>query len=569
MAVRRCWRKRGLGWVPVLVGWVSLVGSPNALAQPAGSPESESQSEEESESPSKAGEAETPAEMQTGTEESASADSEPESSSGAESDASATERASEASEPEPADIAADGGSSVESQPAPTEDPASGETPIAEEAPSLDESLSEHERPERKALLLHAEGLAAENARNYGSALQQLRAALGLDPDNDRIRFDLARVALLHGGERSDLRPFYDAPTPADPGAQALHAAVERELESSLVVSGRDEWLQGSLRLGVTVDSNVAITPDEPTPFQSPTGAPVPVVASPEPLFGARSVLDGLLLIRAIQDPELSVDGIFSFRIGTFLNSEEGQQFEVDGGTVVTPGLEFFDAQRFALGGRVGSQLGSILLRGGVQGLQVTADGFGESFLRSLGADFEALYGNRISHVGLYAHASALDFGPSNPDATDFDRDGTILGGGLTFGSNLGGAFGFSAQLGVFDESPQGAQLEVKGGRLDFAFLSQVGPVSGALGARNQVRVYTDGAITNASDVSDLRVDGLIQPYARLIVGITDHLGVYGVYGYSQNLSTHDENILPSDPGRLHIDRTFQRHFAEFGVEGRL
>ncbi|MEM6531710.1 MAG: hypothetical protein AAF654_03770 [Myxococcota bacterium] len=455
------------------------------------------------------------------------------------------------------------------EPPPAEQPSPEDTETPNELSA--EAKAEYDAPERKALVLHAEAISAENRGEHSEALVQLREAYALTPDADRVRFDLARVALLYGGERSDLRPYYEASPPDDPGAQMLYAAVAKELETKLNVSGRDSMFRGSVRLGITFDDNVAIAPNDSDPFQSPTGAPPPTLAIADPQTGVRGVMDALVLARPLDAPILTVEGIAGVRVGTFLNSDDGTSFESGGTTVTTPDLGTFDAQRLYLGGRVSSAVAGLLFRGALTGAAVFADGFGVNFSQSLGLGVETLYGDADDNVGLYGDFSAYNFGAeANPEDTPFDRDGTTLGGGLSFAVNRSGLFGFTARLGVFNESTDGDDLDVQGAKFDFAFLSQAGPVSVAVGSGTQARLYGDASIGDISEDSvNARLDGLIQPFARVLVGITDNVGVYGNYGYTINLSTDDDNITPAGGGRLLLDRRYSRNFFEIGVEGRL
>lgn len=447
-------------------------------------------------------------------------------------------------------------------------------------PSASEG-AEYEAPERKSLILHAEAIASESRGEHERALAQLRDAYALTPNDDRVRFDLARVALLHGGAPDDLRPFHQGPKLPGPGAEVLRAAVAHQLNAEAAPAYETEpgerLVRGSVRLGITVDDNVAISPNDPQPFTSPTGSPPPAADFPEPRAGVRGVVDALVIARPLDWDLLTVEGVGGFRLGTFLNSDDGETFEqrAADGTVASsvdgPDLSTFNAQRLFLGGRVSSRVVGFLLRGSLQGDAVFADGFGTRFSQSLTLGVEALMGTADSNIGVYGDASTYNFGSdANPEDSPFDRDGETLGAGLTLSINRNGLLGFTSRLGVFNESTDGADLQVRGARLDFAVTSQVGPVSVAVGSGNQVRVYGDVSFSEIDEEAlNVRVDGLIQPYARVLVGITEQIGVYGNYGYTQNLSTDDENIAPAGEGRLLIDRTYTRNFFEFGVEGRL
>ncbi|MEO1175140.1 MAG: hypothetical protein AAFX94_24255, partial [Myxococcota bacterium] len=115
----------------------------------------------------------------------------------------------EGEQPEPSEAGA-----AEPEAAPSETRPEPET--IDDSSAVPPDTSEYDAPERKALILHAEAIAAETRGEHNEALEQLRTAYSLTPDEDRVRFDLARVALLYGGERSDLRPYYESTPPEDP-----------------------------------------------------------------------------------------------------------------------------------------------------------------------------------------------------------------------------------------------------------------------------------------------------------------------------------------------------------------
>ncbi len=419
-----------------------------------------------------------------------------------------------------------------------------------------------ERAATRATLLHGDALAAELDGELKQALALLRQALALAPDDAAIRFDLARLAVLHGGERGDLEPFASSLV-SDPASLALRAAVLAELDRRGQARPVRLW-GGRVRLratlGTSLDTNANIAPDEATPFTTgSTAPPAPPAAASEPLLGVRLAHQGEVFVAPL-DGLVSVEAALGYRVGVYLNS---------GGTAATGELSALDHNQAWLIARGLMEFEPLVVRLTLSGSEHAAGGFSRHYLQAATAQLDLLLGDRRTHLGLYGLAGLRDFVDGNPTGAE-DRDARLLQGGLLWTWRAGHPFGLRGRIGAGRELTDGPLLRTWNLVTSLATHVDVGRVHVLAGVYNDARVYNDQPPTDWSDVQDLRFDDRLTPFSRVEVDILAYLGAYAAYAYTTNLSNHDENRAPRlGVTRPHLDRTYQRHLLEIGVEGRL
>jgi hypothetical protein len=469
--------------------------------------------------------------------------------------------AGEGAAPEAAPVpAAQPESPPAAEPAPSGEPT---PPTAEAAPPAPAATAAGpESATRRAEFLHGDALAAELDGDVTRALACLREAHALDPQSAAIRFDLARLAIQHQGERSDLEAFAAAAAD-DPASTALRRAVQVELARRTQAERLSLW-GGRLRLratlGTSVDTNANIAPDEAAPFAAGANAPpAPPAAAVEPLLGVRLVHAGEATVRPLSGV-FNVDAALGYRLGVYLNS---------GGTAATGELGALDTNQAWLSVQGRFELDPLLIRLTLSGSELSADGFSRHYLQTGDAQLDLLFGDAGSHFGLYGLAGLRDFVDGNPVGAE-DRDARVLQGGFLWTWRGSRPFGLRGRVGVGRELSDGALLRTWNLVTSVATHVHIGRVQVLAGIYNDARVYNDRPPTDWSDLHDIRFDDRLTPFGRARVEVWDYLGVYAGYAYSNNLSTHDENLTPrAGLSRPHLDRTYQRHFIELGVEGRL
>jgi len=287
-------------------------------------------------------------------------------------------------------------------------------------------------PLDEPVVMHAAALDLELDGNIERALELLRAALELAPDEPMIAFDLARIAVEEDSDRfdDDVDAFMEL-EPDNDDARMLRAYIlvrqgerqsaREQLNAMLTASPelgeatrlRDfvihadaaaptRWLAASLRVGVEADTNVTVVPD---------------VATYEE--GVRVATQANVTVVPVRVPtELTVS--LALKYAPHLNNRDV--------------LEHFDIISAVGLVRARQKLGSLVLTAQLSGNEVAIGPKPEQFMKDLFGDIELRYPMDALQIAVFGRGGYRDFSPGspelfNPEGEVYDRDGwrTSLG----------------------------------------------------------------------------------------------------------------------------------------------
>lgn len=385
-------------------------------------------------------------------------------------------------------------------------------------------------------VMHAEALLAEADGNAPHALELLRRAVAAAPEDELLRFELARLALAHpsAAKPTDGDAFL-ARTPATADAQLLRAYLlleRRDKEGALAAArgvlkerpndgealaltaalaepleeAQDDvpTFTGKVTLGAQYDSNVTVVPDELE------GA---VEAAPSKTPGTRAQLAAELSYRPVTGPT-GFELTLAAQHGPHLTDRDA--------------LALYDASSVGLDARlqVRKRVHVTLDAGGSL---TFLDSFAEVFMREATARLSLAVPRGTMRVGAFAGAAARDFAFGNPEDTaatpqPADRDGLRLDGGVQFDVTTKSGWLVLARVGFQAEQTDGETQRERGPMAQAAVRYSREAFWAQLSGGYERREYTELD----------RLDQRIVPRLALGYAVTEAITLAGSYAYVRN-----------------------------------
>ena len=404
--------------------------------------------------------------------------------------------------------------------------------------------------QERAVLLHAQGLALAQDNDRAAALEALRSAHQLAPQDRDITFDLARVALESKSPQltADTVDFMSSPaTTAD--AKVLRAYI---LAITDTEAARRE-LEGALRL----------RPDHPEGLLARTmleglGAPPPPPQAPEPrIWSAR--------VRLFGEADTNVDLLPQ----SIPSHHQGWRLGVQGSGSVSPvtqdklrwdiaadlrgAFHLNDRPDLALydtaGGSAWTTLtwlpGPVVWATDIVGTLIYAGERAPFFMWDVYLQSQARLPLGNFAVGLYGLVGDRAFGLDNIAGSSNDRSGGHYEAGV-LGEGHWGTLLASLRSGLLIEQAFGKEQQVLGNRSVALVRWAPAPVSLTALLAYEYRNYRSSSIK--------RVDNLLEPSFLAAYAINDTFQIVGTYLY-----VHNASVGPY---------TYDRHLVMLGAEAR-
>ncbi len=408
-------------------------------------------------------------------------------------------------------------------------------------------------PGHAAMVHHAEALLLENDGNPNGALELLRQAHALAPNDPDIAFDLARVAQKSGlGRPDDVEPFLAMP------AETTDARLLR----ALILGRRGE------RAGAN-EAALAVLADRPG---DPAATTLARLLEPGPTPKAWTLRAGMLgqydtNVSVVGD-EPGADAIAAPRavlqvggtyeavkgLGLFLTFQGAPHLERG------PEIEPYDSGLLSLGATYLPELPGFVASAQLALTQVTNDLFANRYMQE--AFFRGQILRRLDDVGIgaYLNLGYRDFTvPSLEKKSECDgktcptdRDGAVLGGGLRarFGT---GPLELTGHAGYQLEPTQGDDQAERGPELALAAQMTVADLRLSGGAGVQLRDYWRTDYNPDPKVDDNRSDLRLGVSLGASYPVIEQVDLVLGYAFVRNFEDHDT-----------FD--YSRHLVQAGVE---
>lgn len=394
-----------------------------------------------------------------------------------------------------------------------------------------------------AIILHAQALDQEFTGDGAAALSLMRRARAMDPEDENIAFDLARLALQHKSptlmqdaagflrmqpstaDGQILRAYLlsinvnkDAVNAALAAALRLNpnhpeALLARTMLDGASATPQESALSGQLSMSTGVDTNVSLLPQDQASH----------------LKGWRTDAGGSLRWTPLRG---------TWRIDLAASARGGMY------PVQRTDLKLYDTASGATWGSFQYNGGALMVVLDTVGVVVFAGEQKQYFMRDGYAQLEVRAPLDKLSIGLYGAGGVRQFGYGNQTGKPLDRSGPHADAGLL----LEGAYEswtFVIRAGGLQERTAGIEQQVQGGKTTLMVRWDHDAWAAAVALGYELRNYNRSTLQ--------RRDDRLQPSMRLAYALTDHVRVSASYLFMNNVSTLSAFA-------------YRRHLAEFGTE---